>query len=295
VDRSRGRGHHERFCNRKLQEVLMRNRYVLWLMFALAAAVVAWTFASGEQSAPRVDSSPMDDVAKEGPEVAFSHLARQPVLDPVDSKLPWSKEAMDREPVDEHYWPLGVTAFLHRILNDGEASNSVIKREFFHYGVDLDDIIDRLPSDQLRGEARQRAAELRDLIQEYVHAAKDFEVEHWRQRFFDLHSAVESGHYVIVEYEPGSDDKVKAKQNAAVLESLRLGRMNYDFVYTTTSSRQKSGGRGPASAIIYVTRATYPKSFELLDELRRLRTVARDVVWARLGVAAQPGVPFDGK
>ena len=34
---------------------------------------------------------------------------------------------------------------------------------------------------------------------------------------------------------------------------------------------------------------------ELLDELRRLRTVARDVVWARLGVAAQPGVPFDGK
>ncbi len=273
----------------------MRNRYVLWLMFALAAAVVAWTFASGEQSAPRVISSPMDDVAKEGPEVAFANLARLPVLENVDSKLPWSKEAMDREPVDEHYWPLGVTAFLHRILNDGEASNSVIKREFFHYGVDLDAIIDRLPSDQLRGEARQRAAELRELIQEYVHAAKDFEVEHWRQRLFDLHSAVESGHYVIVEYEPGSDDKAKMKQNAAVLESLRLGRMNYDFVYTTTSSRQKSGGRGPASAIIYVNRSTYPKSLELLDELRRLRTVARDVVWARLGVAAQPGVPFDGK
>ena len=57
----------------------MRNRYVLWLMFALAAAVVAWTFASGEQSAPRVNSSPMDDVAKEGPEVAFANLARLPV------------------------------------------------------------------------------------------------------------------------------------------------------------------------------------------------------------------------
>jgi len=71
--------------------------------------------------------------------------------------------------------------------------------------------------------------------------------------------------------------------------------MNYDFLYTTATSRQRNGGRGPANAIIYVTRSTYPKSLELLDELRRLRTVARDVVWARLGVAAQPGVPFDGK
>jgi hypothetical protein len=295
VVRSRGRGHHERFRNRELQEVLMRNRYVLWMMFALAAAFVTWTLASGEQSAPGVISSPMEGVAKKGPEVAFSNLARQPVLDPVDPKLPWSKEAMALEPMDDSYRPVGVVPYLHHLLNSAEANNRSIKREYFHYGVDLDVIIDRLPSDQLRGEARQRAAEFRELIQEYVHAAKDFEVEHWRQRFFDLHSAVESGHYVIVEYEPGSDDTVKGKQNAAALESLRLGRMNYDFVYTTASSRQKNGGRGPASAIIYVTRATYPKSLELLDELRRLRTVARDVVWARLGVAAQPGVPFDGK
>jgi MoxR-like ATPase len=37
------------------------------------------------------------------------------------------------------------------------------------------------------------------------------------------------------------------------------------------------------------------ETIKLLDELRRLRTVARDVVWSRLGVAAQPGVPVDGR
>ena len=172
------------------------------------------------------------------------------------------------------------------MLSNSEPNSRPIKGEVAYDGIKLEEIVDGLPSDQLKAEARQRISELREAIQDYVRAAKEFETEHWRQRFLDFHAAVESGHYVVVEYEQGSSDEVWVKQNEAALESLRLGRMNHDCLYITSTSRQKNDQRGPANAIIYVTRSTYPKSLELLDELRRLRTVARDVVWARLGVAA---------
>ncbi len=281
-----------------VEEVLMRSRWLVRGLILICIAYGVSAFAYRDAAAPGLPLDASVD-APLFPPPGFAMATPEEMRTEVEvsalPKLPWSKEAMALEPMDDSYRPVGVVPYLHHLLNSAEANNRSIKREYFHYGVDLDAIIDRLPSDQLRGEARQRSAELRGLIQESAQAAKDLESEHWRQRFFDLHSAVESGHYVIIDFEPGSDDTVRGKQNAAALESLCLGRMNYDFLYTTATSRQRNGGRGPANAIIYVTRSTYPKSLELLDELRRLRTVARDVVWARLGVAAQPGVPFDGK
>jgi len=134
---------------------------------------------------------------------------RSEVEVPALPRLPWSKEVMALEARDEFYNPIRTVPFLHHLLNNAEANNRCIKGESSFYGVDLEEIFDRLPSDQLKVEARQRSAELRGLIQESAQAAKDLEIEHWRQRFFDLHSAVESGHYVIIDYEPGSDDTVR--------------------------------------------------------------------------------------
>ena len=281
-----------------VEEVLMRSRWLVRGLILICIAYGVSAFAFRDAAAPGLSLDASVDAPlfpPPGVAMATPEEMRSEVEVPALPRLPWSKEVMALEARDEFYNPIRTVPFLHHLLNNAEANNRCIKGESSFYGVDLEEIFDRLPSDQLKVEARQRSAELRGLIQESAQAAKDLEIEHWRQRFFDLHSAVESGHYVIIDYEPGSDDTVRGEQNAAALESLRLGRMNHDFLYITSTSRQKNDQRGPANAIIYVTRSTYPKSLELLDELRRLRTVARDVVWARLGVAAQPGVPFDGK
>lgn len=276
----------------------MNARPPLLALLVLGSLFVLW-FATREDSHPQPlanagDSSPVEQ-SEPAREVVAQMSPRHEVEVGQASALPWSKEAMALEARDEFYNPIRTVPFLHHMLNNSESNSRSIKGEVAHYGVQLEEIVDGLPSDQLKAEARQRTAELREAIQEYARAAKEVEIQHWQQRFSDFHAAVEAGHYVVVEYEQGSSDEARVKQNEAALESLRLGRMNHDFLYITSTSRKKNDQRGPANAIIYVTRSTHPKSLELLDELRRLRTVARDVVWSRLGVAAQPTVPVDGK
>lgn len=276
----------------------MRSRRLLVLIFGIGVLYGVWLLASRQAQVPNgpqdrdvaVVTQPPAEVA-----VAPALLPRDKIEVETQSHLPWSEEAMALEPRDEFLQPVRAVPFLHHMLNASSSSDLPSKGRQFYYGIQWQEIVDGLPGESLKAEARQRSAELQSAIREYVEAARDFEVEHWRQRYEDFHAAVESGHYVIVDYEPNSPDSERIAQNEAAMESLRLGRMNHDFLYITATSRRTDGQRGPANAIIYVTRSTHPKSLKLLDELRRLRTVARDVVWSRLGVAAQPGVPVDGR
>ena len=275
----------------------MLARVLLMVILGLGALYGVWLLALREAQVPVGPRDRSVEVAKESPpevEMAPPVLARKAVDDQIN-QLPWSEEAMALEPRDEFYHPVRHVPFLHDMLNTSESNSPCVKGQLAYYGIKWEEIVDGLPGEALKAEARHRSVELREAIEGFVKAAKEFEVLHWRQRFADFHAATESGHYVIIEYEPDSADDARGKQNEAALESLRLGRMNHDFLCINSTSRRKDDQRGPANAIIYVTRSTHPKSLELLDELRRLRTVARDVVWSRLGVAAQPTVPVDGK
>jgi hypothetical protein len=272
------------------------NRTAIFAFVMAAACTAVWlAFSSGEgdrapfpalpakSSEPRI-GKPAESLRTESAPAVFAPREGVGELD----GLPWSAEALAREPQDQFAMPVRHAPYLHKNLNMSEGTHVGVHGKQFFYGVRFDLIVQGLPSTALTGQARARESELRQLIASQIEAATALEPEYWRQRFLDYHHAVREGEFVIVEHGEGDADPVRRDRIDKALHGLRLGRMNLDFVYIVSSSRTVDDRACDASAIIYLRRQRYPKSFELLDELRRTSEHAQTTIRERLGVTEPP-------
>jgi hypothetical protein len=187
---------------------------------------------------------------------------------------------LDALPKDFFGMPQPLHAFLHWNLNT--MPESKLRQNRF-YQPRIETITKGLrPEDRKR--LAEREAEVAEILQPFINAARDLEGEHWVLRQEALHEAVERGDFVVVDMTGKVSEAERRASVGAHLEGLQLGVMNRDFVYVVSSSRSRSGAGGSDVALIYVTRASSPRVFELLDELGRLSAEAERAVRDRLQV-----------
>jgi hypothetical protein len=243
------------------------------------------------EAEPRRQSGSDGSAAAAPPSRAPIEPDRILVADAFETEEPWSDAALAREPKDQFAMPLRHVPFLHACLNRSATTDIGVSGKHAFYGIDVGQIISTLPV-AARDAARGREAELGALVSEYKESARVVEMEQWRQRYQDYHLAVQAGRFTIVEHAADSSESERAQRNKATLDGLGLGQMNRDYVYIISTTRTQDDQKRPASAIIYLTRTAYPKTFEMLDELRRLREEAQRVLRARLGVFDLPRDTF---
>lgn len=195
-----------------------------------------------------------------------------------NSALPWSPEELAKCPTDSRSHPLEQKPFLHTMMLWGGDGKNLRDGTSTFYQFDMDRFLLNLPEG-----VRSTATNMR---RELIEAARELEKEHWKSRYEAYHAAVEAGSYVIVDCD-GLPESEAAVKIAKAREALGLGELNRDYFYMVASARPPDGrpyGTGRYSAIIYVRRSEFPRSFELLDEIARTMRAAEDAIRARLGV-----------
>lgn len=196
--------------------------------------------------------------------------------------VPWSAEALAACPKDEFRLPVTQKGFLHYTVGNGD---KLVDGGNNFYQFDLYRFL-RDQTDEVQQRAKDLQTDLIASIAQHSDATRQLEGELWRIRYEDYHRAIEAGDYVVVDW-TGLTEEAGSKVLAGKLEEMHLGELNRDFVYVVSSTRpgdNRSPMEGRFSAIIYLTRSRFPRSFELMDEIARIRDAAEDVVRTRLGI-----------
>jgi hypothetical protein len=270
---------------------LWMSNGVRWTLFSGVLILALAVFISTRSVREDAGGSARQD-ARSQPEASTSTspiletapLPRQPVAQaPLEPQLPWSANELGRDGKDRFGRPTGVRPFLHHVLNDAEFGRASATAKTTDPKL-LDWILRDLPTKEDRSRAQEIAKELYALIAEHDSSLRVILDEIERQNALALHQAVERGDYILVEHAPGDSDKIKMPRIQSAVGKLMEGRQPIDVSYTVASSRTRPGEDPNGSAIIYLTRETFPKLWEAKEENWRVRADAERLIRTRLGI-----------
>lgn len=270
--------------------LMSRSRLVLGTALGASGALLLWFFRDGRPLPPH-HPAPRDPATPppiSTPPTEPEPIAREPgeqEAGPPPTPVPSpGSPGQSGQSVDGRGWPIDQAAFLHFVMGRQPGANLISGQSTF-YQFDLDEFLRNQPED-VQARARAIREELLKAIADYDTAARELEREQWRVRYEDYRHAIDAGDFSIVET-TGLTMEDSAHKIAEQREALALGELNRDYVYLVSSARPPNGADildGSFSAIVYVPRSRYPRSFELMDEISRIIDAEEDTVRARLGI-----------
>jgi hypothetical protein len=192
---------------------------------------------------------------------------------------PWDPAALARLRRDAFGRPWEQKPFLHAMLNLTDPNSPP---EFSSMYTDPPEVVDGLP-EPFRSAGKGRLKELADLTASHRSAAREMILEYHRMKCDALHHAVERDEFLFVDH-TGKEPPDIQKQNEATLAAANLGVMDDDFYVVVSSAKPPGGGEsGPYSALIYIRRRDYPRVFELIEEVYRLKHDGEQEILRQLG------------